>query len=310
MDISVTIDIKPEWVETAQKFAAEQHQTDRQQQIFLHTLAIYGLHEYLAWGEIESSLTDSYSWHPQTRVLTAWADLYLPNYGRILCAANQKEALIPLPEILPLNCIGCVVVDIAEDLQKLELQGFISTRSFDLEKSQFNRADITAIASLFDELYLLTEEQLLVEQEMLQLSAMDDDLEAYFSPLLDLENIIDIVGRLNRLFYEPKTDLENVFIIDEIDEELPKKEATLMQPEVLFADLSTIDEMDEETPTIVFMSSQVQRQSLLDFPLLEKVAEDADQYTADTPQEKIAEATQALTENLLAKLQQLRDELT
>lgn len=269
MDISVTINIKSEWVETAQRFAAEQHRADRQQQIFLQTLAIYGLHEYLAWGEIEGSLMDSYSWHPQTRVLTAWGDLYLPNYGRILCAANQQEELIKLPEILPLNCLGCVVVDIAKDLQKLGLQGFIPSRFFDLEKNQFQRADTTAIASLFDELYLLTEERLLVEREILRLSAIDDDLEAYFSPLLDSENIIDIVGRLNRLYYEPTTHPENIFIVDKVD---------------------------------ITKTSNAS--------LLVNVAENPDSYSIDPPPQKITEVTQALTENLLAKLQQLRDELS
>lgn len=269
MDNPVAINIKSEWVETAQNFAAEQDQANRQKQIFLQTLAIYGLHEYLTWGEIKGSLAGSYSWHPQTRVLTAWADLYLPNYGRILCVPNQNQSLIQLPKILPLNCIGCVVVGIADNLQKLELQGFISARSFDLEKKQFCREDITAIASLFDELYLLTEERLLVEQEILRLSAMDDDLENYFSPLLDSENIIDIVGRLNRLYYEPKSHPENVFIVKKVD-------------------------MGTTTNA----------------SLLTNVAENSEAYSTDTPPQKIAEATQALTENLLVKLQQLRDELT
>jgi len=269
MDISVTINIKSEWVETAQRFAAEQHLSNRQKQIFLQTLAIYGLHEYLDWGEIEGSLMDSYSWHPQTRVLTAWADLYLPDFGRILCVPNQKEELIQLPEILPLHCIGCVLVDVAEDLQKLELQGFIPARSFDLAKNQFRRQKIKAIASLFDELYLLTEERLLVEQEILHLSAIDDDLEAYFSPLLDSENIIDIIGRLNRLFYEPTTRPENVFMVNQ-------------------ADIMTTTNTS----------------------LLVNVAENPESYSTDAPPQKIAEATQALTENLLAKLQQLRDELS
>lgn len=318
MDISVTINIKSEWVETAQRFAAEQHQPDRQQQIFLQTLAIYGLHEYLTWGEIEGSLSDSYSWHPQTRALTAWADLYLPNFGRILCVPNQKEETIQLPEILPLNCIGCVVVDVAENLQKLELQGFIPTRSFDLEKSQFQREDIAAIASLFDELYLLTEERLLVEREILQISAIDEDLEAYFSPLLDSENITDIVGRLNRLFYAPKIDLENVFIIDEVYEKAP---------EDAFTDLFMTDEVDEEMPTegstirqeglilnqpedafnLFAAIDEVDAAPLRNYSLLAN--EDVGFYSTDTPQQKIAEVTQALTENLLVKLQQLRDEL-
>lgn len=268
MDDPVAINIKSEWVDTAQRFAAEQQHTDRQEQIFLQTLAVYGLHEYLTWGEIKGSLTDSYSWHPQTRVLTAWADLYLPNYGRILCATDQAQAFIQLPKILPLNCIGCVVVSIAENLQKLELQGFISAPSFDLEKNQFYRQAVKAIASLFDELYLLTEERLLVEQEILRLSAIDNDLEAYFSPLLDSENIIDIVSRLNRLFYEPATRPRNVFVTDKIA---------------------------AATPT--------------DVSLLVNVAENPTFYSIDTPLPKIAEATQALTENLLAKLQQLRQEL-
>ncbi|MGB2925456.1 MAG: DUF1822 family protein [Limnothrix sp.] len=262
---TITIDIKSQWITTAKVFAAEQHHTDKQKQIFSQTLAVYGLHEYLAWGEIESSLEESYSWHPQTRVLIAWADLYLPNYGRLLCALDQQGISIELPEILPLNCLGCVVVSIAKDLETLELKGFVSQHLFDLENNQFTKKNIAAIATIFDELYLLTEEQSLIETEILKLSATDQDLEQYLQPLLSTENIVDVVNRLNALFYEQHNNKSNIFL-----------EQNVVVTEQF---LSTVN----ETCT--------------------------DEYQITETPEKITEATQKLTQNLLNKLQQLHDEL-
>jgi hypothetical protein len=313
--LPVTIEIKTEWQEIAYNFATEQHQ-EQQLEIFQNTLAVLGLQEYLQWGEIETALTSSYSWHPYSRILTGWADLLLPEYGRLLCCLKQEQNYIELPDILPVNCIGCVVFEIVPDGSSLQLQGFLPRRLLDLEvqtaTNYFFLEDMEAIASLFDELYLLTEERLLVEREMLQLIARYEDLEDYFLPLLDSENIMDIVGRLNRLFYESIADEENIpeniFIIDENEWEDKDEDDWGDEDEDEVEEITDeVDKANEETQERMVMLSQPDMSPLMFYSPM--VREDIVFYNMNTQKQKINEITQDLTEKLLGKLQQLRDEI-
>ena len=101
-DAAVTIDITPEWLAIAEQFAAEQTQRVQRKIIFQQTLAVLGLNKYLELAEIETALTESYSWHPQTRTLTAWADLLLPEFGRLFCCLADGAQQMVLPPILAL----------------------------------------------------------------------------------------------------------------------------------------------------------------------------------------------------------------
>lgn len=318
--LTVTLEIKTEWQKIAYNFALEQHQEQEQIAIFQNTLAILGLQEYLQWGDIETALTSSYSWHPYSRILTGWADLVLPEYGSLMCCIKQADHGINLPAILPLNCIGCVIVQIAPDALTLELQGFIPYHCLQRSPLFLNQESqsmspgtisdnslghIKAIASLFDELYLLTEERLLVEQEMQQLMARDTSLEAYFLPLLEPENLTDIVGRLNRLFYENTSHPKNIFIPHRIESKQSLEES--INPgeseEIIlgtdpFNDLERSDALDHLFYT--WMNSD-KAPSLI-------AKDNSDYYQVNQVPSTFTAITQALTEELLLKLQQLRDE--
>ncbi len=197
-DASVVIEVSPEWLAIAEQFAAEQTQATQQELIFQQTLAVLGLEKYLALGEIQTAREESYSWHPQTRTLTAWADLLLPEYGRLLCCFADASQQISLPPILPLNTFGFVVVEVETNFSQIYLKGFLPHRSLLDNNSYFEMAEVQVISTLFDELFLLTEKRLMVETEIYQMISDHQELHGYLSPLLVSENIVDIVGRLNR----------------------------------------------------------------------------------------------------------------
>ena len=87
-ETNVTIPFSPQWLQIAEKFASEQADAQQAHQIFQQTLAVLALNKYLALGNIATALHESYSWHPQTRILTGWADLLLPEFGRLYCCLS------------------------------------------------------------------------------------------------------------------------------------------------------------------------------------------------------------------------------
>lgn len=110
----------------AQTFAAQQSTPQKGKRVYLNTLAVYSVHSYLDWLEIDSNLTQSDSWHPAKRVIADVADLVLPSLGRLECRPIlPDETEITLPLEATENRIGYVVVLLNERLDSGELLGFV-----------------------------------------------------------------------------------------------------------------------------------------------------------------------------------------
>lgn len=198
----VTIDIEQVWLTTAQQFASEQADLAQREHIFLNTLAVYGLHRYLEWSEIESRLEESYSWHPLTRILTGWSDLYLPNCGRLIAIPQQQNHQFVLPEILPMGCVGGVAIAVHENFTQLKILGFIpEQRLYDAQKI-IEVQHLEPLDILFDALFLRMEERLLITTEIKQCLQDSPEQDYDFSSLLTEEGIADIIKRLNDLYYQ------------------------------------------------------------------------------------------------------------
>ena len=82
------------------------------------------------------------------------------------------------------------------------------------ETNQFFLDDMDAIANIFDELYLVSEERHLITNEILRMTTGDNDLEEHFAPLLLPDNLSDIIQRLNLLMSQD--DFENPCLITNI----------------------------------------------------------------------------------------------
>ncbi|AFY36822.1 protein of unknown function DUF1822 [[Leptolyngbya] sp. PCC 7376] len=210
-ETKTTINIPQAWLVIAEKFAAEQIQLEAQTQIFQQTLAVYGLQKYLQLGDISTALEESYSWHPQTRILTGWADLLLPEHGRILCCFADQSGQVTLPPILPLNTLGFIVADLAADNVALDLVGFLPQRQIAPEAKQFSTQNLQAIATVFDELYLLSEEQYLIKTEIEKIATKDKELNLYFNTFLMPDNLLDIVNQLNQTVEKSTVEIQNLF---------------------------------------------------------------------------------------------------
>ncbi len=107
-------------------FAAEQITPQKSKKVYLNTLAVYAVHSYLKWFQIETDLSTSDSWHPSLRCLFDVADLVIPNIGKLECRRILPgQTRISLPTEVTLDRIGYVAVQFDKYLNQVQLVGFI-----------------------------------------------------------------------------------------------------------------------------------------------------------------------------------------
>jgi hypothetical protein len=124
---SVTIPLSQVAHDLATQFAAEQKTPQKGTQVYLNTLAVYAVHTYLKWLQVESDLEHSNSWHPALRSLANKTDLYIPGYGTVECCPllpNANEFLI-FPDALG-ERKGYIAVQFDEQTQDVQLLGFVN----------------------------------------------------------------------------------------------------------------------------------------------------------------------------------------
>jgi len=114
----------------AEKFAAEQDSLEKGKQVYLNTLAVYAVNNYLKWLNIETALHQSDSWNWSIRTFFDIADLMLPNVGRIECRpVLPGEDAVVLPQEVTQERIGYVAVRLTKQLDFVEILGFVPARA-------------------------------------------------------------------------------------------------------------------------------------------------------------------------------------
>ncbi|HEY9636135.1 MAG TPA: DUF1822 family protein [Coleofasciculaceae cyanobacterium] len=157
-DLTIPMPITQEALEIAQRFANEQPTQQKALQVYLNTLAVCSVNNYLRIMDIPTDLTAGDSWNPVVRLATDVADLWVMGLGRLECRpvsttnldpkAVQKQnnnlwfrfissKLTSEDESIPLVChipqevqfgrIGYVVVQINSEQQEATLLGFSKT---------------------------------------------------------------------------------------------------------------------------------------------------------------------------------------
>ena len=132
----------------AEEFAAEQDDLDKGKQVYLNTLAVYAVNNYLKWLSIETALHQSDSWNWSTRTFFDIADLMLPNVGRIECRpVLPGEEVVVLPQEVTQERIGYIAVRFNKQLDFVEILGFVPARpiinnSEIIEINRFESIDI------------------------------------------------------------------------------------------------------------------------------------------------------------------------
>lgn len=112
----------------AEEFAAQQDTAEKGKQVYLNTLAVYAVHSYLKWLNIETALNQGDSWHRGLRAIFDVADLVLPGVGKVECRpVLPGEVAIALPLTVTQDHIGYIAVQFSQQLDFVELLGFSPT---------------------------------------------------------------------------------------------------------------------------------------------------------------------------------------
>jgi Protein of unknown function (DUF1822) len=133
----------------AEQFASEQVSPQKGKQVYLNTLAVCAVDTYLKMLSVKTAIDRGDCWNPNFRHIFDTADLVLPDSGKLECRPvlpEETACLIP-PEVscdsfacAARNRIGYVAVRFKEELDRVELLGFINagaTTSFNYVNDNF-----------------------------------------------------------------------------------------------------------------------------------------------------------------------------
>jgi Protein of unknown function (DUF1822) len=141
----------------AQEFAAQQDNPQKGKQVYLNTLAVYAVHSYLKWLNVETALNQGDSWHRGLRAIFDVADLVLPSVGKLECRpVLPGEAAIVLPPTITQERIGYVGVQFSQQLDSVELLGFLPAMEMTESPAILQIAQLQSFDSLFEIIYRRT----------------------------------------------------------------------------------------------------------------------------------------------------------
>jgi Protein of unknown function (DUF1822) len=136
------------------QFAAEQATSQKGKQVYLNTLAVCGVHQYLKWLSIPSNLLQSDCWHPGMRAIFNVADLVLPNIGKLECRpVLSEEQILAIPPEVTDNRIGYVAVRLNKELDRVELLGFITSSQISQPPEPISITQLEPLDSLLETIH-------------------------------------------------------------------------------------------------------------------------------------------------------------
>ena len=135
----------------AKEFASQQDNPQKGKQVYLNTLAVYAVHSYLKWLNIETALNQGDSWKSGLRAIFDVADLVLPGVGKLECRpVLPGEAAIVLPPTMTQERIGYVGVQFSQQLDYVELLGFLPAREMAESPAILQITQLQSFDSLFE----------------------------------------------------------------------------------------------------------------------------------------------------------------
>lgn len=139
---SIPVSITQAALRMARQFADQQPTQEKKEQVYLNTLAVCVVNDYMEMMEIPTNLRASDSWNPAMHFYADVADLKLTGLGYLECRPVREGTLCYIPPEVPDDRTGVVVVKIDAELQEATLLGFTKTvRTGELSISQLQTVD-------------------------------------------------------------------------------------------------------------------------------------------------------------------------
>lgn len=147
----ITIPLGIEAHKIASQFAQIQATPGKGKQVYLNTLAVYAVNLYLQYLEIKTDLDRSDSWHSSLQVLADVADLVIPGTGKLECRPILPgNKFLTIPPGRSENTFGCVAVQFSENLNEVELLGFVPLSSISKQARQIPLIFLQSLEVLID----------------------------------------------------------------------------------------------------------------------------------------------------------------
>jgi hypothetical protein len=201
----ITIRFQESDRECAEKFAASQPTTEKNQQVYYNTLAVLAVNTFVEELRYETDLDAGDSWHPVIRMFNNVADLVLPGIGKIeCCPVKVGEEAISLPSEVRENRIAYVAVEFAEPFDQVKLLGFIPAVGIGDDTEQIPLIELKPVEELLDYLYRIESGILEVQgpiKERLSSPTEDDPAEEKVQEILARLSIAEIVAKFERVYH-------------------------------------------------------------------------------------------------------------
>ena len=122
----IKVTLYPEAQLAAEKFQRYQENSQKGEQVYRNTLAVYAVNLYLQNLGFETDLEASNSWDFVSQTLMDVADLEIKDYGKIECRpVFPNEEFIHIPAEVWFETNYCIVVEIETIATEAKLLGFI-----------------------------------------------------------------------------------------------------------------------------------------------------------------------------------------
>ena len=189
--LTVPIELKAH--EMARQLAAVQSTVQKGKRVYLNALAVYAVHSYLKWLQIETDLEGSDSFNPAKTALANVADLVIPGIGSLECRpVLPGETTILLPEEVIENRIGYVGVQFSDRLDSVQLLGFVPSLDSSNPPQQIAVAKLMPIDTLIEQITRL--------EEALAFLETDDPVAVQVRAQIETQSQSNIVAQLERIY--------------------------------------------------------------------------------------------------------------
>jgi hypothetical protein len=189
--LTVPLDLKAH--QMARQLAAVQSTVQKGKRVYLNALAVYAVHSYLKWLQIETDLNSSDSFNPAKTALANVGDLVIPGIGSLECRpVLPGETTILLPEEVIENRIGYVGVQFSDRLDSVQLLGFVPSLDSSNPPQQIAVAELMPIDTLIEQITRL--------EEALAFLETDDPVAVQVRAQIETQSQSNIVAQLERIY--------------------------------------------------------------------------------------------------------------
>ena len=189
--LTVPIELKAH--EMARHLAAAQSTVQKGKRVYLNALAVYAVHSYLKWLQIETDFNSSDSFNPAKTALANIADLLIPGIGSLECRpVLPGETAIFLPDEVIENRIGYVGVQFSDRLDSVQLLGFVPSLDSSNPPQQIAVAELMPIDTLIEQITRL--------EEAIAFLETDDPVAVQVRARVETRSPSNIVAQLERIY--------------------------------------------------------------------------------------------------------------